>query len=1144
MADKKESTMKWKVDVTELTAAMQDAKRAISVANAEFKTATAGMNKWQNSTTGLEAKLKQLNSTLPQQKAILDSLEKKYQLVAKEMGEDSTEAQKLKIQIENQKSTITKTEASIEKYSSSLNEMTSASGQLTKTIADQEAELKRLKSSYVDAVLEFGEGSQEAKSLATQIEKLSKELNDNREKELNAKAAADKLDQSYSELGKTTLTTKDDTKELNSGFTVLKGTMANLAADAVKGLISGIKKLGSTAIDAVQETAKIGDEIDKGSQKLAISSDLYQKLSYAMDKSGSSISDVSKGIKNITNELAKAEKGTKGAGSQFEELGITLKNTDGTMKDAETVLMETIDVLADMDDEIARNKAANDIFSKSYSELLPLLNEGSDGIHALMQEAEDYGMVMSNDAVKSSAEYQDSLTKLKGTLGGVRNSIASRFLPSITDIIDGFSDMANGSDKADVKIKKGFADLWKEIKKTAYKVAPEASKIILPFFENMFKGAKNVVTFVTKNFSKIAPVVTTAVVAFTAFKAAMAVTSMITACKTAVLGLEAGVGLATKAQVVWNAAMAANPIGAVVTAVAALTAAIVLLASKESEAEKAHNAEMERLGELKDKIDSNKESWDDLVKAQQEQIDAGMTELSYYDSLKKELEGLVDENGKVKEGYEERASFITGELSKATDEEITMTDGVIDNYKEIMSSLDSIMAKKKAQIILDAQESMYKEAITKQGEALQTFMTVQDEYKNKRAELNALEEEWAQNERDIKTADSDYSQQIYLDKRKDIENNIALKNQELDVVRNSYVEQQNLIDQYAYNIGQYEQNMALAHAGNYEDMNTVTWNYVKDYKNAEDAQKQMLEDSIKREQTHIDELKRLREQSGSTIYDSQIKQSEQQIEKLKQDLQKYTKTTSEGLGDTTLEWKKGLDDQLSQLTGMQIEFKEAGEDEVQMFADGVEIGSPKPKAEMAQMVSDCIKEISVQYTNSKKAGEDLIDGVNDGVSNQRKQNYVFATMETFGKQLLAKFKASLQEKSPSKATDEMGQFLMEGIPQGINKKKDSVLKSAADAGKSILAALRYGMTGEGVIGEGKTSLFGRINSIKSGIAGFNSSMTNSALLANAGGAGSTSNSKNITFNQTINSPKPVDSLTVYKETNSLLFAAKVRVDDV
>ena len=76
MANENESTMKWKVDISNLKAAMQEARRSISQANAEFKTATAGMDKWSDSTTGLEAKLKQLNTVCLRRKDSLKCLKR------------------------------------------------------------------------------------------------------------------------------------------------------------------------------------------------------------------------------------------------------------------------------------------------------------------------------------------------------------------------------------------------------------------------------------------------------------------------------------------------------------------------------------------------------------------------------------------------------------------------------------------------------------------------------------------------------------------------------------------------------------------------------------------------------------------------------------------------------------------------------------------------------------------------------------------------------------------------------------------------------------------------------------------------------------------------------------------------------------
>ena len=132
-----ESTMKWKVDITDLKAAMQEAKRSISQANAEFKTATAGMDKWSKSTDGLEAKIKQLNNLLPAQKRQLEVLEASYAETVKTMGENSTAAHDLKIKIENQKAAITKTETSINSYSKQLKQMQDAENSLTSTINKQ-----------------------------------------------------------------------------------------------------------------------------------------------------------------------------------------------------------------------------------------------------------------------------------------------------------------------------------------------------------------------------------------------------------------------------------------------------------------------------------------------------------------------------------------------------------------------------------------------------------------------------------------------------------------------------------------------------------------------------------------------------------------------------------------------------------------------------------------------------------------------------------------------------------------------------------------------------------------------------------------------------------------------------------------------
>lgn len=300
MPNNNESTMKWKVDITQLKAAMQEAKRSINQTNAEFKTATAGMDMWSKSTSGLEAKLKQLNGVLPAQKRQLEVLEAQYADTVKKMGENSSAAADLKIKIEEQKAVITKTETSISKYTDQLADMKakeaeseSATGKLTKTIAEQEKQLEQLKKAHANAVLEYGENSKEAKALASQIESLSGELVDNKKKLTDAESAANDFDKSLEDAGKSA-------DKAEGGFTVLKGALANLVTQGINLVIDGLKNLGSAAADAWKEfdegadiiIAKTGATGDAADDLQRVYKNVSKQVVGSFDEMGTAVGEV------------------------------------------------------------------------------------------------------------------------------------------------------------------------------------------------------------------------------------------------------------------------------------------------------------------------------------------------------------------------------------------------------------------------------------------------------------------------------------------------------------------------------------------------------------------------------------------------------------------------------------------------------------------------------------------------------------------------------------------------------------------------------------------------------------------------------------------------------------------------------------
>lgn len=255
MARDNESTMQWKLDIAQLKKGMQDARREISLANAEFKNATAGMGKWSDSADGVEAKTKQLTKVLDGQTTILEELKKQYEITAQEMGETSPEAQKLKIQIENQEAACKKTQSQLDQYNDRLAELQaeqqeaqSPISKLNSTIDEQEQAVADLKKQYANSIV--GNNPEEADRLAREIEELSGELADNKRKMNDAERAADELDKSIDEAG-------DSASEAaNGGFTVLKGALADLISSGIQqaiGFISGLTGEAIASADALQK---------------------------------------------------------------------------------------------------------------------------------------------------------------------------------------------------------------------------------------------------------------------------------------------------------------------------------------------------------------------------------------------------------------------------------------------------------------------------------------------------------------------------------------------------------------------------------------------------------------------------------------------------------------------------------------------------------------------------------------------------------------------------------------------------------------------------------------------------------------------------------------------------------------------------
>ena len=217
------------------------------------------------------------------------------------------------------------------------------------------------------------------------------------------------------------------------GASLAKGIAAGSAVVAAAGA-SMVKSITSGAT----KVSEYGDHIDKMSQKIGISAESYQKWDYVMQRAGTSVDNLKSGMKTLS---AAAESGS----DAFQKLGISQEQIASMSQ--EELLEATIKGLAGMEEGTERATLATTLLGKAGLDMGPLLNSGTEAIEEQMKMAEDYGMVMSNEAVAASAVFQDSLTTFNGTISGMKNSIFAEFLPSMSSVLDGLSMVFTGQEE-------------------------------------------------------------------------------------------------------------------------------------------------------------------------------------------------------------------------------------------------------------------------------------------------------------------------------------------------------------------------------------------------------------------------------------------------------------------------------------------------------------------------------------------------------------------------------------------------------------------------------------------------------------------------------------------------------------------------
>lgn len=204
------------------------------------------------------------------------------------------------------------------------------------------------------------------------------------------------------------------------------GAVVGTGALAVGGAVMGVAtKASETASRVADLSAKIG-----------ISTKGFQEWDYVLSQAGVDVSVLQGGFKKFAGAIDEASKGGEKQTAIFNELGISLTDTNGKVKSTEQLFNESVSAFTKMEQGAHKTALANTLFGKSSMEMGAILNGTAKDLEDAKNKANELGLVMSEDAVSAGDQLGDTMDNVKKSFGAMATAVGVQVMPMLQKLLD------------------------------------------------------------------------------------------------------------------------------------------------------------------------------------------------------------------------------------------------------------------------------------------------------------------------------------------------------------------------------------------------------------------------------------------------------------------------------------------------------------------------------------------------------------------------------------------------------------------------------------------------------------------------------------------------------------------------------------
>lgn len=467
------------------------------------------------------------------------------------------------------------------------------------------------------------------------------------------------------------------------------GHFADVLAAASSNANTNVSMMGET----FKYVAPVAGTLNYSIEDMAEAIGLMANSGIKSSQAGTALRSI---ITRLSTDAGSSSKSLGALGTLVEKLGVEFYDTNGKARDFGDVIAETREAWQGLTDEEQTTYGKKIAGEEAIASWLSLMNAAPADVEKLSAAIKNCDGAASDMSSTMQDNLQGDFVLLDSAVDGMKISLADELEPEMRDIVQ--------------YITKKMPDIEDDLSKV-FKVG---SKLV--------GGAVKTLPVVADILEPIAPLITAVGVGIGALKVAQTAAGWMK-------------GL--------NAVMSANPAVAVATGILGVSTALFELYKKYDSIPSYAEGISKMYEGAYENIDNLSKSMKDMKDGFNERAGDVLNETERTKDLWEELENLADSTGRVKDSDKVRAEYILGELNDALGTEYTMTDNMIDKYKEMESEIDNLIEKKKASLLLDEYSENIPEYQKIQKEAQDNFTFYDQQALSYKEEMAKTEAEWA-----------------------------------------------------------------------------------------------------------------------------------------------------------------------------------------------------------------------------------------------------------------------------------------------------------------------------------------------------------------------------------------------------------------